>query len=141
MRFHKIKTMMQLTSVIFTGIVVLQALAGQTLNNRILWQILVCAAAASLLKICFFQGILFEYSVWRQAAYLILVWLAGLVSNYLFGWGLRITSIVSILAGVLIIYFVIRIFSYQLIKADTKKMNETLKSAKKDEGGNTHGGI
>lgn len=141
MRFHKIKTMMQLTSVIFTGIVVLQALAGQTLNNRILWQILVCAAAASLLKICFFQGILFEYSVWRQAVYLILVWLAGLVSNYLFGWGLRITSIVSILAGVLIIYFVIRIFSYQLIKADTKKMNETLKNAKKDEGGNTHGGI
>lgn len=141
MIFQKVKSMLQLTSMIFTAIVVLQALVGQTLGNRLIWQILVCAATASLLKICFFQGVLYEYSVWRQAAYLVLVWLTGLISNYLFGWGLGIENIVSILAEVLIIYFLIRIFSYQLIKADTKKINERLKRTKKEKDKNTRDGI
>lgn len=134
MKFKKLKDMVQLTSLIFTGTVVLEAVAGQTLHSRMLWELLICAAASALLKFFFFSGSLYEASVPRQTAYLLLVWLIFLLGNYVSGWGLSMETAISILAEVLVIYFVLRLVNYQLVKMEVKRMNKRLlKSEDKKE--------
>lgn len=136
MKFHKLKNMVQLTSLIFTGIAAIEAAAGQTLNSRTVWEILFCAAAAALLKFFFFSENLFESSILRQTVYLFLVWLIFLLYNYMSGRGLSKGTALSILAEVLIIYFVIRLINYQLVKLEVKRMNRRLQKSedrKKDQ--------
>lgn len=126
MKFQKLKKLVQLTSLIFAGIVILEMAAGQKLQNRMLWEFLACAGASSLVKLCFFRESLFENSVWRQIAYLISVWVIGILCNGLFGWGVAWNTIVSILAEVLIVYLAIRLVNYQFIKSEVKRMNKRL---------------
>lgn len=136
MKFQKLKNMVQLTSLIFTGIAAIEAAAGQTLNSRTVWEILFCAAAAALLKFFFFSENLFESSILRQTVYLFLVWLIFLLYNYMSGRGLSKGTALSILAEVLIIYFVIRLINYQLVKLEVKRMNRRLQKSedrKKDQ--------
>lgn len=127
MKFHKLKNMVQLTSLIFTGIAAMEAAAGQTLSSRTVWELLLCAAAAALLKFFFFSENLFESSMLRQTVYLFLVWLIFLVCNYMSGRDLSKGAALSILAEVLIIYFVIRLINYQLVRLEVKQMNRRLK--------------
>lgn len=134
MKFQKLKKMVQLTSLIFAGIVILEMAAGQELQNRMLWGFLVCAVVSSLVRVCFFKENLFESSVCCQILYLVCVWVLGVLCNFLFGWGLAVTTIVSILAEVLIVYFAIRLVNYQFIKSEVKCMNKHLgKSGERKE--------
>lgn len=126
MKFQRFKAIVQLASLIFTGIMVLEAAVGQTLTYQVTWGLLICAAAAAFLKFSFFSENLFEASLIRQAAYLILVWLIFLLCNFLSGRGFGKEVAVSILAEVLIIYFAIRMINYQLVKMEVKRMNKRL---------------
>lgn len=139
MKFHKLKAMVQLTSLIFTGIVVLEAAAGQTLPSRMLWELLLCAAAAALLKFCFASESIYEASIPRQTVYLLLVWLIFLLGNYTFAWGLSKRAALSILAEVLIIYFVLRLVNFQLVKRDVKRMNKRLQKSEERKKDKTSG--
>lgn len=129
MKFRKFKKIVQLASMVFTGIVVLELVAGQELLPHMLWGLLACAVAASLIRVCLFQESLFEGSVWCQAVYLVCVWVTGILCNYLFGWGLAWKTTVSILAEVLIIYFVLRLVNYQFVKSEVKRMNKRLEKS------------
>lgn len=131
MKFQKLKSVVQLTAMIFTGIVVLEAAAGQSFRSAMIWEILVSAAAAALIKFCFFSENIFERSPFIQSVYLILVWLTALLCNDLFGWGMTKYTALAILAAVLIIYFVIRLLNYQLVKIEVKRMNQRLAKSEK----------
>lgn len=134
MKFQKLKSVVQLTAMIFTGIVVLEAAAGQSFRSIMIWEILVCAAAAALIKFCFFSESIFERSPFIQSVYLILVWLTTLLCDYLFGWGITKYTALIILAAVLIIYFVIRMLNYQLVKMEVKRMNQRLEKSETGKG-------
>lgn len=139
MKFGKLKKAVQLASMIFTGIVILEMAAGQELRNQMLWGFLLCAGAASLIRACFFQDRLFEGSVLYQAVYLVTVWATGMLCNYLFGWGLSWHNIAGILAEVLIIYFAIRLVNYQLVKSEVKRMNKRLGKSGNEKGDQSSG--
>lgn len=137
MKFQKLKSVVQLTAMIFTGIVILEAAAGQSFRSAMIWEILVCAVVAALIKFCFFSENIFESSPFIQSVYLILVWLAALLCNDLFGWGMTWYMALVILTAVLIIYFVIRLLNYQLIKMEVKRMNQRLAKSEKGKGKKT----
>ncbi|WP_124065918.1 DUF3021 family protein [Clostridium sp. E02] len=123
---HKINKITQLTAMIFTGVVLIELLTGKQLNNQFLYEILLSAFGAAVIKRSLFQGILFDSSFFKQAVYLIAVWVYCILCNYLFNWGLTIEGIASILAIVIILYIAIRLLTYQFDKAEVKKMNERL---------------
>lgn len=123
---QKINKITQLTAMIFTGVVLIELITGKQLNNQFLYEILLSAFGAAVIKHSFFQGVLFDSSFLKQAVYLIAVWVYCVLCNYLFNWGLTIEGIASILAMVIILYIVIRLLSYQFDKAEVKKMNEML---------------
>lgn len=133
MKFQKFKNTVQLTCLIFTGIVILEAAFGQMFNNRMVWGILVCSALAALLKSCLFSDRLFEASILRQMGYLILVWILFLVYSFFAGRGLTSETAASILAEVLVIYFAIRLVNYQLVKMEAKRMNQRLEHSEKEK--------
>lgn len=133
MKFQKLKNTVQLTSLIFTGIVVLDAAAGQTFSNGMAWGILVCSALAALLKSCLFTESPFDSSIFRQMAYLLVVWLMFLLCSFILNWGVTWITGLSILAEVLLIYFAIRLINYQLVKMEVKRMNRRLEHPDKKE--------
>lgn len=128
MMVKKIKAIIQLTSLIFTGIVLFEMVSNQSFNNRILWALFGCSAIAALLKFCIFSDNLFAASVFHQMLYLFFVWLLFLACNLFSGLGLTVETAISILLQVVIIYFVIRLINYRLVKTEVKHMNEVLKN-------------
>ncbi len=123
----KIKKIFQLTSMVFTVIVLMQLLLGNELNRTILYEYLACSLLAAMLKHIFFRGIIFEFSIWRQLLYLFLVWLFVITCNFLFHWGMSMASVFASPVMVITIYLVLRLFNYQLEKMEVRKMNELLK--------------
>lgn len=133
MKFQKLKDTVQLTSLIFTGIAVLGAATGQTFHSGMLWGFLVSSVLSAVIKIRFFSESLFAASIPRQIAYLLSVWLIFISCSLLSGWGVTPKAAVSILGEVLIIYFVIRLVNYQLVKMEVKQMNQRLESPEEKE--------
>ena len=123
----KIKKIFQLTSMVFTVIVLMQLLLGNELSRTILYEYLACSLLAAMLKHIFFRGIIFEFSIWRQLLYLFLVWLFVITCNFLFHWGMSMASVFASPVMVITIYLVLRLFNYQLEKTEVRKMNELLK--------------
>lgn len=133
MKFQKFKNMVQLTCLIFTGIIILETASGQMFNNRIVWGLLVCSALAAVIKFGLFSESLFGASILRQMGYLILVWLLFLMYNFFAGRGLTWEVTASILAEVAVIYAAIRLVNYQLVKMEVKRMNKRLKLSEKEK--------
>lgn len=129
----KIKAIVQLTSLIFTGIVMLEMLFYQSFNNTIVWALIICSAIAACVKCCLFSNRLFVSSIFQQSMYLCFVWLLFLACNYVSGLGCSIQIAISILVKVLIIYFIIRLVNYRLVKTEVKHMNQMLKNKKDDK--------
>jgi len=128
-----IKKVFQLMSMIFTIIVLLQLIMQHTLNNQILLGMMGVSFAASILKVIFFKGILFEFSIGRQMAYLLLVWGLVLVFNFTFNWHMTIMDMLVNLIMVFVIYLCLRLISYHFLKEDAKKLNQLLAEKRKSE--------
>lgn len=128
-----IKKVFQLMSMIFTIIVLLQLIMQHTLNNQILLGMMGVSFVASLLKVIFFKGILFEFSISRQMAYLLLVWGLVLTFNFAFNWYMTILDMMLNLIMVFVIYLCLRLISYHFVKEDAKEMNQLLAEKRKSE--------
>lgn len=133
MKFQKFKNMVQLTCLIFTGIIILETASGQMFNNRVVWGLFVCSVLAAVLKFILFSESLFGASILRQIGYLILVWLLFLMYNFFTGRGLTWEVTASILEEVAVIYAAIRLVNYQLVKMEVKRMNKRLKLSEKEK--------
>lgn len=130
--FGKIKNFVQLTSIIFTILILMEVVGGIKTDNQIVLAMLTCSLAASLLKLCFFPEVLFEYSPLRQTVYLLLVLFIAIVCNYIWGQIMTIDKILSTASLVVLVYLIIRLVNYQFVRKEAQKMNEYLKKTEKD---------
>lgn len=128
-----LKRTLRLTAMIFTVIVLLQMVTLHDLDNKMLYELLALSFTASLVKFVFFRDVLFQFAIGQQIAYLITVWVLVIASNWLFQWQMSVASIFSSLLMVVAGYFCVRLTSYQLDKADVKKMNELLDNHRKNK--------
>lgn len=128
-----IKKVFQLTSMVFTIIVLLQMIMQHTLDSKMLYGMLGVSFAASLLKVILFKGILFEFSIGRQVAYLLIVWGLVLIFNFTFNWHMTIIDMLVNLIFVTVTYLCLRLISYHFVREDAKKMNQRLEDKRKSE--------
>jgi hypothetical protein len=120
------KTVLQLTSIVFTVVIVFQLVTGQQLNNVRLYELLALSLVLSLIKLIINKYIISKDSVFNPLSYIVVIWLMVIASNYLFNWNMSLSSILSTFIEVILIYLCVRIINYQYEKIEVNKMNEIL---------------
>ena len=120
------KTILQLTSIVFTVVIVFQLVTGQQLNNVRLYELLALSLVLSLIKFIINKYIISKDSVFNPLSYIVIIWLMVIASNYLFNWNMSLSSIFSTFIEVILIYLCVRIINYQYEKIEVNKMNEIL---------------
>jgi|GEM_PF-1991103 len=133
MIFKYSKKVLQLTSVVFTVIVLFQLVTEQHLNNTRLYELLALSLVLSLVKVIINKYIISVDSIFNPLLYIIIIWLMVLASNYLFKWNMSLLSIFSTFAEVILIYICVRLINFQYEKIEVKKMNEILDRNRKNK--------
>ena len=133
MIFKYSRKVLQLTSVVFTVIILFQLLTEQNLDNTRIYELLALSLILSLVKIIINKYVISVDSIFNPLIYIIIVWLMVLASNYLFGWNMSLISIFSTLAEVILIYLCVRLINFQYEKIEVKKMNEILDRNRKNK--------
>jgi hypothetical protein len=126
----KLQRLFKRTIIIFGITTLLQMILGTSLNNKGLYDLLALSFAISIVQSLLFQDILFNYSIPRQVAFLLLVWGMVIGANYLFGWNYHVNNLILLLGIVLLSYLGIRLITYYQIKDEAKEMNLFLKNLK-----------
>ena len=127
------KTILQLTSIVFTVVIVFQLATGQQLNNIRLYELLALSLVLSLIKFIINKYIISKDSVFNPLSYIVIIWLMVIASNYLFNWNMSLSSIFLTLIEVILIYLCVRIINYQYEKIEVNKMNEILDRNRKNK--------
>ena len=127
------KTILQLTSIVFTVVIVFQLVTGQQLNNARLYELLALSLVLSLIKFIINKYIISKDSIFNPLSYIVIIWLMVIASNYLFNWNMSLSSIFSTLIEVILIYICVRIINYQYEKIEVNKMNEILDRNRKNK--------
>ena len=127
------KTILQLTSIVFTVVIVFQLVTGQQLNNVRLYELLALSLVLSLIKFIINEYIISKDSVFNPLSYIVIIWLMVIASNYLFNWNMSLSSIFSTFIEVILIYLCVRIINYQYEKIEVNKMNEILDRNRKNK--------
>ena len=133
MIFKYSKTILQLTSIVFTVVIVFQLATGQQLNNVRLYELLALSLVLSLIKFIINEYIISKDSVFNPLSYIVIIWLMVIASNYLFNWNMSLSSIFSTFIEVILIYLCVRIINYQYEKIEVNKMNEILDRNRKNK--------
>jgi len=133
MIFKYSKTILQLTSIVFTVVIVFQLATGQQLNNVRLYELLALSLVLSLIKFIINKYIISKDSVFNPLSYIVIIWLMVIASNYLFNWNMSLSSIFSTFIEVILIYLCVRIINYQYEKIEVNKMNEILDRNRKNK--------
>ncbi|RII34856.1 DUF3021 family protein [Clostridium chromiireducens] len=133
MIFKYSRKVLQLTSVIFTVIILFQLLTEQHLDNTRIYELLALSLVLSLVKIIINKYVISVDSIFNPLIYIIIIWLMVLASNYLFNWNMSLISIFSTLAEVILIYLCVRLINFQYEKIEVKKMNEILDRNRKNK--------
>jgi len=133
MIFKYSKTILQLTSIVFTVVIVFQLATGQQLNNVRLYELLALSLVLSLIKFIINEYIISKDSVFNPLSYIVIIWLMVIASNYLFSWNMSLSSIFSTFIEVILIYLCVRIINYQYEKIEVNKMNEILDRNRKNK--------
>lgn len=133
MIFHYFKKILKLTTPIFTVIVLFQLLAGQNLNNTILYEFLFFSLIAAAIKLIFAAYIPSEYLIFHHLSYIILIWILSILSNIIFNWNLSLNSMLSTFVEIILIYICVRFINYQHDKSEVAKMNEILERNRKNK--------
>jgi hypothetical protein len=128
-----LKSILKLTSVIFTIIILFQLITKQELNNSILYGLLGLSLVFSLIKFIINKYIISEDSIFNSVSYIIIVWLMVISSNYLFNWNMSLSSMFSSFIEVILIYICVRFINYQHERTEVKKMNEILDRNRKNK--------
>ena len=127
------KTILQLTSIVFTVVIVFQLATGQQLNNIRLYELLALSLVLSLIKFIINKYIISKDSAFNPLSYIVVIWLMVIGSNYLFNWNMSLSSIFSTFIEVILIYLCVRIINYQYEKIEVNKMNEILDRNRKNK--------
>lgn len=133
MIFKYSRKVLQLTSVVFTVIIIFQLLTEQHLDNTRIYELLALSLILSLVKIIINKYVISIDSIFNPLVYIIIVWLMVLASNYLFKWNMSLMSIFITLAEVILIYLCVRLINFQYEKIEVKKMNEILDKNRKNK--------
>ncbi|OPJ65630.1 hypothetical protein CLCHR_06140 [Clostridium chromiireducens] len=133
MIFKYSRKVLQLTSVVFTVIILFQLLTEQHLDNTRIYELLALSLVLSLVKIIINKYVISVDSIFNPLIYIIIIWLMVLASNYLFNWNMSLISIFSTLAEVILIYLCVRLINFQYEKIEVKKMNEILDRNRKNK--------
>lgn len=133
MIFKYSRKVLQLTSVVFTVIILFQLLTEQHLDNTRIYELLALSLVLSLVKMIINKYVISVDSIFNPLIYIIIVWLMVLASNYLFKWNMSLISILITLAEVILIYLCVRLINFQYEKIEVKKMNEILDRNRKNK--------
>ena len=129
------KRAVQISSLVFSTLVVLNLVAQKDLLFRTIESLLFVSVISGALLFVLFEK--YDYSneriILNQVVYVLLIFATIIIGNKLFNWDLGISGLVNNFITVVVVFIFVKFILYSSDKKDAEAINQQLKRRKKEQ--------